>query len=164
MLRFLKNLRKKKSRKPEKYHYYFAYGSNMLEQQLEKRVGRIELTGKANLPAHNLVFNANGKAQSYANIEKSVVRQHIVEGVVYKLTARQLAKLDKYEVLYDKIFVYVYPPNSSKMIFCVTYKCHFNLYPDNLPTKDYMWKLIRGAELHELSSNYINRLKNIKIK
>ena len=49
--------------------WYFAYGSNLLEDQKKERTGDIRKAIKCNLPEYKFVFNKRGSCgEIYANI------------------------------------------------------------------------------------------------
>lgn len=78
--------------------YYFAYGSNLLQDRLEFRVGQVISVRYYELQDYKLVFNCGG----YANIIPCIGES--VEGWLYELTAIQLGLLDRYEGFYYKEF------------------------------------------------------------
>lgn len=79
--------------------WYFAYGSNMDIKRLEERVGKVKSACHGCLTNYELVFNKKGNhGERYANIrETQRERKEVVEGVLYKLTKEQIARLDSCE-------------------------------------------------------------------
>jgi len=94
MVKKIKTKKKKKLIKKE-YIYYFAYGSNMLQSRLEERVGKVIKVGVGTIQDFKLSFNYGNTVQSFANVKYSDGDN--VQGVIYKLTLRQLQILDYYE-------------------------------------------------------------------
>lgn len=84
----------------QKRYRYFAYGSNMLQNRLEQRVGRVIKVCTGYLRHHKLDFSCGNMGVSFANVVPSPGNQ--VFGVVYRLTLRQLQMLDSYEVYYQR--------------------------------------------------------------
>src|SRR5258708_3117388 len=84
--------------------WYFAYGSNLLRDQMVARTGPIR-TGDdrpriARLPNYRLAYNLLGSdGQVYANI---VEPGNGVLGVVYRCEWEALEKLDGYEHGYER--------------------------------------------------------------
>ena len=77
---------------------YFAYGSNMNQERLESRVGKVERLGVFKLYRYVLVFNAgDANFGRFANLCKTGLVKDYTEGVIYKLTTTQVITLDKYE-------------------------------------------------------------------
>lgn len=154
--------------KPKKL--YFAYGSNMDQARLEKRVGRVDKIGVGQLEGYSLVFNAGGVTEGgrvgpFANLRKTGRSIDIAEGVIYALTDRQLRILDTYEGapyhynrvierLHGKsIVVYIAINESYKMsIIPMQYK--------DQPSTDYLVHLVKGAmenKLYKLVENLNQR-------
>ncbi len=143
---------------------YFAFGSNMLTERIEQRVGKVQCMGAFSVPGWRLVFNAGDGKTCYANMTKSDNPSHIVMGVLYALTPKQMRQLDMYEGapnLYTRmvigrrmdlnrdIFAYVsinpgYTQQEARGIY---------------PAKDYIELMIAGYEQHKLPSE-IDHLRN----
>lgn len=79
---------------------YFAYGSNMFQDRLESRVGRVECLGAHTLKGYELTFDTGTQYECFANVKPS---KDSCEGVIYELTYEQLLQLDWYEGLYTRI-------------------------------------------------------------
>jgi cation transport regulator ChaC len=70
---------------------YFAYGSNMNVPQMGRRAPKAVPVGIGHLADHRLFFTCDG----YAAIRRR--RGHVVHGVVWRIAARDVAVLDRYE-------------------------------------------------------------------
>ena len=77
---------------------YFAYGSNLLQERLNWRIGKSIYIGNHVLDNYKLVFNCKG----FANITPSNGSK--VEGSLYTITPDQLSELNFYEGLYNTEF------------------------------------------------------------
>lgn len=76
--------------------FYFAYGSNLDRQQMEKRTGPILGAQRANLLGYRLAFNKRAASRGvYANIVPHLGDE--VWGVLYPCTPEALDKMDCYE-------------------------------------------------------------------
>jgi gamma-glutamylcyclotransferase (GGCT)/AIG2-like uncharacterized protein YtfP len=77
--------------------FYFAYGSNMDLERLEKRIGKVTDFGPAILRDNKLVFNVYSESNdcAAANIEHK--KGEKVVGRLVKITTKQLEKLDNVE-------------------------------------------------------------------
>lgn len=115
---------------------YFAYGSNLLEQRLTNRVGKVTVYGTYVLQDYELYITPVG----WADIRPK--KGSKVEGVLYILTPFQFAILDRYELCYIKEYftvndiltsVYIYHPSLSSDI------------PNRLPNPEYLDCIILGA-------------------
>lgn len=123
--------------------YYFAYGSNLMIDRLQTRVGRVQSPTLYTLKDWELTFDAgNWMTDAYANIQPK--KGGFVEGVLYPVTTTQSARLDAYEQLYDKHFFIV----DGKI--CFTYVAHSN--KKDTPTSHYLSVILAGAETFMLKT------------
>ncbi len=76
---------------------YFAFGSNLNEEQMLRRCPNARVVGRASLPNHKLVFGGHSArwGGAVATVERAAGSQ--VEGVLYELGARDLSRLDQFE-------------------------------------------------------------------
>ena len=133
---------------------YFAYGSNLLIDRLEARVGKVEVFGKYNLVDYELYITPRG----YADIRPN--KGNIVEGILYILTPTQHKRLDMFEAFYEKQHFII-----DSEIACV-YIENMSLYHyhlDRLPTPDYLNCIIQGAINFGLV-NLAKQMDSYKIK
>lgn len=133
--------------------YYFAYGSNLLRERLEYRVGRVDFIRTLRLPNWKLVFNATSPLNfcSFANIVKGD-KNDFVEGVLYRLEPFQEKLLDKYEALYYKKEFYI----GENIIYAyIAYK-DFQKNKKKTPDLYYLNLLLDGCFMHNLKTTYNN--------
>jgi cation transport regulator ChaC len=142
---------------------YFAYGSNMNIKQMRSRIENndIEPIHIVLLDNYKLIFPRKSINQKggVASIIKEKGEE--VYGVIYNLNNKEIEILDKYEgegTAYDKINIDVLIEGKKKS--CMTYIAKKE--GEFLPSKEYLKKIIAGAEMNKLPNNYINFLKNIK--
>lgn len=83
--------------------YYYAYGSNLLIDRLERRVGIVEKVRPLIFRDFSLKFNC-GYQYNYCFANIVPQRGEQVEGVLYRMSAKQQRDLDFHEALYDKKF------------------------------------------------------------
>lgn len=88
----------------------FAYGSNLDDKQMRARCASARVVSVAVLPNHALAFG--GFSQRWGGAVASVVRQpgERVEGLLYRITARDLRELDRHEghpFAYERSLKYV---------------------------------------------------------
>ena len=76
---------------------YFAYGSNLDEAQMRERCRSARPRGQATLRHHALVFG--GFSQRWGGAVASIQRERgtHVEGLLYRISRRDLARLDRIE-------------------------------------------------------------------
>lgn len=130
---------------------YFAYGSNMSQERLEKRVGSVTKIGTHTLYGYKLVFNAGN---AYANIEMCPYGKHFVEGVIYEMTIQQMRRLDTAEG-----FPHFYQRMSLPIIdkgILRDLHVYFSINPGYLnsvpllPLEEYISYLIQGCKENNL--------------
>jgi gamma-glutamylcyclotransferase (GGCT)/AIG2-like uncharacterized protein YtfP len=78
----------------EQYHYYFAYGSNMAEEQMRHRCPSAEKIGVASLRDHELVFNRRGSYRPGGVASVAEADGKRVYGVVWRISSTDLEQLD----------------------------------------------------------------------
>jgi hypothetical protein len=75
----------------------FAFGSNLCEQQMLQRCPSCELVDKAFLDDYRLAFGSFSHGWGGGVATVALARGHKVRGVLYRLSKRDLAKLDRHE-------------------------------------------------------------------
>ena len=131
---------------------YFAYGSNMLLKRLQERCKSVRMHCLASAPGYELAFIKKSRDGSgKATILETKAEDARVHGVVFHLSADELAALDKFEgrgAGYDRRddFRVEIGPNAEPMIVST-----YIGTPDHLDRKlqAYDWYLnlvIAGAE------------------
>ncbi|MFA9479235.1 gamma-glutamylcyclotransferase family protein [Phycisphaerales bacterium AB-hyl4] len=145
--------------------HYFAYGSNLDPVQMRRRCPGSSPLGRATLRQHRLVFprTCESWAGGVAGIEPHETSN--VEGVIYHLTAADLAALDEYEGLaegdYVRRKVVVHQP-AELSIEVWTYFANPAPAGPQRPSRHYLDAIVRGAEHYRLPESYIARLKAIR--
>ncbi|WP_291317247.1 gamma-glutamylcyclotransferase [Desulfuromonas sp.] len=139
---------------------YFAYGVNMDEETLAARGVTFTKMCRGKVRDMRLVFfkpgdDGTGKADLQDH------RGNAVEGVVYDVPEESLARLDVYEGVdrghYRRQAVVV--QSSKGELDCVAYRA--TKFRTGLkPSPDYLGPIVRGAEAHRLSGDYITFLKS----
>ena len=149
---------------------YFAYGSNLDPQQMAQRCPGHSVVGVAELPDHKLTFPLT--SHDWGGGVASVVETHSgsVWGVVYELSADDLAALDGYEHfvgannphnLYDRVSTTVQlvrPEDGSfprRLRAWIYVAGPANPSP---PSRRYLEAIVRGAKSHHLPDDYVTRL------
>jgi gamma-glutamylcyclotransferase len=125
---------------------YFAYGSNMNQERLESRVGKVSKVGVIKLPYWKLEFNCGPRNTRYANITMTANRKDAVEGVIFELTPKQFRMLDEREgcpFFYQKMAV---PLKDGKTMFA--YICvnpDYRPLPKARAESKYMFHILKGC-------------------
>lgn len=128
---------------------YFAYGSNLLPQQMQDRCPDHRFCYTAELRDYRFLIGARG----YATIERSVGNS--VYGVVYELSLSDEEELDRREGValgsYPKHYLTVWGPQGS--IAEVLVYVDPQVTP-GLPRPGYMEKILSGASHYQLPLAY----------
>lgn len=87
---------------------YFAYGSNLDRAQMRRRCPESKFYRRATLKDHRLKFMGSSVKWSggVASVEKSSL--HDVEGLIYRVSDKDLERLDRFEghpTVYKRVFI-----------------------------------------------------------
>ncbi len=141
--------------------YYFAYGSNMDEMKMKKRVGHYKIFGKGILDKYALLFNKparDGNGEGFANVIPA--KDSKVEGIIYEISEEGIKKLDLAEGVPSHYNNRILPIlHNKKIIECNVYIAT-NPQDGLKPKKAYLEQLLNGKKF--LSTKYFNFLKNIE--
>jgi gamma-glutamylcyclotransferase len=140
--------------------WYFAYGSNLLTDQMKQRTDALNRAGPvprvARLADHRVVFQRPGPdSAAYANI---VSPGDGVLGVAYHFTPADFEKMDGYERGYDRRPVRVTDVNGEVFEVMV-----YVMRPESDPTSAtpdpaYLQRIVSGARQHGLPEEYIGSI------
>ena len=137
---------------------YFAYGSNMDEEQMRKRCPGAKCRGTAVLPDHKFALDSEG----YATVIPCKDKQ--VRGVIWEISSANEKALDWYEGFAASCY--------SKQMQKVSPEGHNSAYPamlyvslrgtNNGERKDgYIERIVYAAKKHGFDSSYLGMLKDI---
>jgi len=142
--------------------WYFAYGSNMNRQQIERRVHRTGLrwmTGR--LDSYTLCFNKESTLDHSGKANIVPDEQGTVWGVVFEVHEEELERLRAFEGGYKKKKVEVVTPGQTEKLSAEAFVTDAGK-PDRLPTSSYLQTILEGACQHWLPMEYCQRLANVK--
>lgn len=146
------------------YAYYFAYGSNMLRDQMANRCSDFEDLGPAYLAEYEQTFSIAGTIWpgAVANVEPATDKK--VHGVLYRVSQKDLRALDFFEGVQDEEYtrrsVRVFHEDSLKEA-----TIYLNPRPSELttlPAAAYVDRMIDGAIEHDLPAPCLDALKDVK--
>lgn len=140
---------------------YFAYGSNMDSEQMQSRTPGTRVIGIASLPHYTLAFTRWSRSWNSATADILPEKGKQVYGVLYDLTLEDLKRMDKFAD-YPNSYVRhdVMVESDGEKLPALTYVAvRQGLF---LPSKNYIGKMIQGAESHKIPESYIAVLKSIK--
>ena len=145
--------------------YYFAYGSNMSQKRLTRRIPAEKL-GVATLRAHRLAFTKPSEADGSAKCDicPSENGKDMVYGVLYRIDEKHKPVLDRYEGL-----GYGYTSEKITVTFngeeteAITYRA-VNRNDSLKPFEWYKEHVLRGARENEMPSHYVESIQSIPAK
>ena len=149
------------------YELYFAYGSNMLEQRLTKRVKSTEFFSNAWIRGYEVRFRKISIDDSgKADLVQTGNLEDIVHGVVYQFDPADWHTLDKHEGAtgnnpgYDRAAIQVHIDSGDRDV--ITYLARRGRIDESL--KPYTWYrdlILCGAEQHGLPEDYRRKIESI---
>jgi cation transport regulator ChaC len=139
---------------------YFAYGANMDEETLAERGVTFSKVCTGNVRDMRLAFDKPGEdGTGMADLQDQ--KGSVTEGVIYEVPETSLANLDVYKGVdrghYRRQAVIVQTPRGE--LECVAYRAA-KFRTGLKPSPAYLQALVRGAEAHKLSYDYIVFLKS----
>lgn len=163
--------------------YYFAYGSNMNQRDLDtycKRKSQPSINLKEKRPQSSILmnymlvfdYNSATRGGGVADLRPSVGQ--CVEGILFDIDESDLIIFDKKEGYhgianskntYNRIKVSVTLNNGAKIPDVITYMVSESKRQDPTPpTKEYLRVIIEGAMEFGLSTEWIQKLRSIATK
>lgn len=131
--------------------YYFAYGSNLMANQMKERCPDNTLIGPAIINGFKWFINKRG----YANIIPS--KNDFVEGIVYKISENDEYNLDIKEGVakghYKKRYIDAVLKEST--LNCLVYIDPINA--TGVPSKEYITRLLNGKIDSKISESFYNK-------
>ena len=144
--------------------YYLAYGSNMAEARLRRRIPSARRVGVVTLSGHRLSFDnastKDGSGKCAALVSAS--EEDRVLAVLYQMAAAEKPMLDHYEgvgVEYRDAFVPVPLPDGQLADALIYYPT--NLSPGVRPYHWYKEHVVRGALENGLPDTYVAAIRAV---
>jgi histidyl-tRNA synthetase len=141
--------------------YYFAYGANLSDKELEKYSFRYDWKKFCYLENFELKLNHFSipfLIPSYFNIESK--KKSKVYGILYKTTIDDLNKLKKKELFYKIIplNIKIDGKNYESVTFqsIITNNCHQKI------TKNYKSKVLNSLKKYNVPKSYLDKINNLK--
>jgi gamma-glutamylcyclotransferase (GGCT)/AIG2-like uncharacterized protein YtfP len=130
---------------------YFAYGSNMLQDQMNERCPNHKYFGHGILKGFRWIITERG----YANIIKSEADE--VHGVVYRINEEDEASLDKAEGVHKNLY---WKEIHRVEVEKTSYPCFLYIDPikaEGRPKDEYVSRINRGVSDADLHTEYVDR-------
>jgi gamma-glutamylcyclotransferase (GGCT)/AIG2-like uncharacterized protein YtfP len=134
-----------------KMKLYFAYGSNMLQDQMNERCPNHKYFGRGILKGFRWIITERG----YANIIKS--EKDEVHGVVCRINEEDEASLDKAEGVHKGLYR---KENHRVEVEKTSYPCLVYIDPieaEGRPKDEYVSRINRGVSDADLHPEYVDR-------
>lgn len=136
---------------------YFAYGSNMDEQQMTYRCPGAVLIGKAKLENYRFMINSRGVATVVYDSE------HSVYGLVWQINREHEASLDGYEGVRTGTYTKQCMPvmcNDSTHVHTLVYVAS-NSEAGELARHGYLEKILHALNTHLMPDKYIDEISTM---
>jgi gamma-glutamylcyclotransferase (GGCT)/AIG2-like uncharacterized protein YtfP len=138
---------------------YFAYGSNLCLDRINRRCPENRRIGTAVLSGYRVVCNKKGKdgMNFYAGLVES--QQDEVLGALYHLSAENIHTLDGIEIGYYRNYDKFYVKNreTGEQTDCFTYWVTNRISPQK-PRAKYWERISKGCRDHEFPEEYSKNL------
>jgi len=145
-------------------HLYFAFGSNMAEETLRERGVAATRIGAAYLPDHRLAFTLPSQRWTGRAADLRPHAGAITWGVIWSLDDANA--LDPYEQRYDRISISVMRPDAGTDgavdAFTYTVKPENRAVPEDLPSSDYLDRMLKGARAAGIPRHWIRHLESYR--
>jgi len=145
--------------------YYLAYGSNMAEDRLRRRIASARKIGLVTLPGYRLTFGNASTKDGSAKCDALFTgnQDDLVLAVLYRMQAAEKNLLDYFEGLgveYRDAFIRTQLPGGKEIEALIYFAT--NLDPQLRPYHWYKEHVLRGAEENGLPQDYIDRIRAIE--
>jgi gamma-glutamylcyclotransferase len=152
-----------------KYHLFFAYGSNMNPEQIAFRCQRPEIFAVAYLPDHAISFH--GYTKKWDGSQEGLTYQPGKQlwGIIYKLSFSDMDRLDAWQdARLNGTGAYFQFPTEvidlqGNSFPVILYKKDI-LGETQLPSEEYLNYIVSGAVSHRLPENYVAVLEKVATK
>lgn len=140
---------------------YFAFGSNMDPAQMTRRCPSARLVGRAVLPGFDLVFDHPGSYRPGGVASVAPAPGRRVHGVVWELSAGDLARLDEIEKAYAREEHEVVLVGGGATRVQLYRTAPRGVFP---PDADYVELLVKGAVEAGLPRQWVERLRWLRLE
>ena len=155
-------------------HWYFAYGSNLLLEQMRNRLGAEFVADQANdpeiteqattdlgprmvtLPKHRVDFSMlSTNGLYYANL---VPADEDALGVIYRCSNRGMELLDTFEAGYQRVIKQVHDATGQAYDAMVYVAKPESYSKSGKPSIEYLNRILQGGRAHQLPEEYLEKI------
>jgi gamma-glutamylcyclotransferase (GGCT)/AIG2-like uncharacterized protein YtfP len=147
------------------HHLYFSYGSNMDADSMRQRYPGAVYVGKGYLENYRLVFTDFMEKRRRGGADILEQKGQKVWGLLYNLTAADLAALDAnkvYPTVYDRFPVHIVQSDGHSLENVWTYALRDKSAANYPPTPAYLELLIQAAHRNQFPENYLAYLRSFQ--
>src|ERR1700692_1290823 len=149
--------------------HYFAYASDMNQEQISARCAAAKAIAVAKLADHRIAFF--GHSVTWDGAEETVLPApgHEVWGVVYELSPADRERLDNaQDARFDGTGSYFHTPakvtGQDGTVYSVVLFKKDHRGSSQKPSQEYLDFIVKGAVAHSLPSAYVETLRGIESK
>jgi len=143
--------------------YYFAYGSNMNWQQMQRRCPSARFICVARLPDYQFGITRHSRLRRCGTANVFPIRGEQVWGIVYDVSDADLTILDGFEDGYRREILSFFPRDDGEQpVSAMIYLAEIE---DKVPRPDVEYRrlIVEGARHWQLPSSYVDLLEAIEI-
>lgn len=146
---------------------YFAYGSNMSDEQIRQRCPSHRFVCVAKLPAFRLAFTRRSEKRGCGVADVVPAAHAAVWGVVFDMSDADMSGLDRHEGVHAKLPAYVRKnvqvvSTDGQLLDAITYEVFTEAANEHAPNAEYLGLITAGARKWGLPQEYQDALANIK--
>ena len=144
--------------------HYFAYGSNMNWQQMQRRCPSSRFVCVGRLIDYQFGITRHSRLRDCGTANVYPVPGQEVWGIVYDICAEDLEKLDGFEDGYRREMLAIHPSNNGQVpITALVYVAAIeaNVPP---PNAEYRRLMVEGAKHWQLPPSYLALLEAIQVE
>ena len=144
--------------------HYFAYGSNMAADVMERLCTRPRYVGAASLPGYRLAFTRRSVKTGTGVADIVRAQGERVWGALYEINANELAAIDRKEGhgrAYTRVVLPVELQADGSERMAVTYTVLSKAPAVVLPSRAYLDLMIKAARERLLPHPYIEELRSV---
>ena len=143
--------------------YYFAYGSNMNWQQMQRRCPSSQVICVARLPDYRFGITRHSRLRDCGTANIYPARGEEIWGIIYEVSDAELTVLDSFEDGYRREILSFYPIEEGKQpLDALVYVADIEQNVPR-PNAEYRRLILEGAKHWKLPESYVALLEVIQV-